>query len=40
LYTFITRIKDNDFTNGMECSVAREIMGGPGGAIVIIVEAI
>jgi hypothetical protein len=28
LYTLITSIEDNTFIRGMECSVAREVMGG------------
>jgi hypothetical protein len=31
LYTLITSIEDNTFIRGMECSVAREVMGGGGG---------
>jgi hypothetical protein len=27
LYTFITSIEDNAFIRGMECNVAREVMG-------------
>jgi hypothetical protein len=32
LYTLITSIEDNTFIRGMECSVAREVMGGGGRA--------
>jgi hypothetical protein len=28
LYTLITSIEDNTFIRGMECSVAREVVGG------------
>jgi hypothetical protein len=40
LYTLITSVEDNTFIRGMECSVAREVVGGAQRAIVIIVEAI
>jgi hypothetical protein len=40
LYTLITSVGDNALLRGMECSVAREVMGGAEGPIVIIVEAI
>ena len=40
LYTLITRIEDNTFIRRMECKVAREVVGGPRGPIVIIVEVI
>jgi hypothetical protein len=32
--------EDNSFIRGMECKVAREVVGGGRGPIVIIVEAI
>jgi hypothetical protein len=39
LFRFLT-IEDNAFIRGMECKVAREVVGGPRGPIVIIVEVI
>ena len=32
--------EDDSFIRGMECKVAREVVGGPRGPIVIIVEVI
>jgi len=40
LYTLIESVEDNSFIRGVECSVAREGMGGGEGPIVIIVEVI
>jgi hypothetical protein len=40
LYTLVTSVEDNAFIRGMECSVAREAVGGARGPIVIIMEAI
>ena len=35
-----TFLEDNAFIRGMECKVAREVVGGPRWCIVIIVELI
>jgi hypothetical protein len=40
VYGCTSSIEDNAFIRGMECKVAREVVGGPRGSIVIIVEVI
>jgi hypothetical protein len=40
VYGCTSSVEDNAFIRGMECKVAREVVGGPRGTIVIIVEAI
>ena len=36
----LSSVEDNACIRGMECKVAREVVGGPRGPIVIIVEVI
>jgi hypothetical protein len=38
VYGCTSSIEDNAFIRGKECKVAREVVGGPRGPIVIIVE--
>jgi hypothetical protein len=40
VYGYTSSVEDNAFIRGMECKVAREVVGGPRGPIVIIVEVI
>ena len=40
VYGCTSSVEDNAFIRGMECKVAREVVGGPRGPIVIIVEVI
>jgi hypothetical protein len=40
VYGCTSSVEDNTFIRGMECKVAREVVGGPRGPIVIIVEVI
>jgi hypothetical protein len=40
VYGCTSSVEDNTFIRGMECKVAREVVGVPRGPIVIIVEVI
>ena len=40
VYGCTSSVEDNAFIRGMECKVAREVVGGPRGPIVIIVKVI
>jgi hypothetical protein len=40
VYGCTSSVEDNAFIRGMECKVAREVVEGPIGPIVIIVEVI
>ena len=40
VYGCTSSVEDNTFIRGMECKVSREVVGGPRGPIVIIVDVI